>query len=113
MDRKTRIQLAAFFVGIYLTTALAVWVSIQAYHFIKEHIVCICPTTEQPSKPVAPDAISDMMAKLQDAQHYLDMHQPHVVARIKELGVEVPPFSIEAPVIVELRQAINALVVSS
>lgn len=46
---------------------------------------------------------------MEEAMSYLEMHLPHVSARIKELGVDVPPFSIDAPVMDELQHAINAL----
>ena len=72
--------------------------------------MCICPTTEQPSQEyIQSGLISNLRTKMAEAQNYLELHLPHVSARIKEMGVDVPPFSITAPVMEELQHAINAL----
>lgn len=111
MDRKTISQLVAFVAASYIATALIAWALITAITYVKEHqAMCICPTTEQPSKGYTESTlISNLRTKMDEAMSYLEMHLPHVSARIKDLGVDVPPFSIDAPVMDELQHAINAL----
>lgn len=109
MDRKTIFQLVAFTAASYIATALIAWALITAIKYVKEHqAMCICPTTEQPQAPAKQDSfIADLMGKLAEATTYLEFHHPAVAAQIKAMGIDVPAFDFAAPVLVDLRKALN------
>lgn len=111
MDAKTRIQLAAVVVGSHLSVALAVWAAYQAYQFAKEHVMCICPTAEQPKQKVSTESglIAELLEKLKEAGTYLELHHPAVAQEIKAMGVDIPAFSFQAPVLVDLRNTLDRL----
>ena len=109
MDRKTIFQLVAFTAASYIATALIAWALITAIKYVKEHqAMCICPTTEQPQAPTKQDSvIAELIAKLAEAKTYLEFHHPAVIAQIKAMGIDVPAFDLAAPVLVDLRKALN------
>ncbi len=70
--------------------------------------MCICPTTEQPQAPAKQDSfIADLLGMLSEATTYLEFHHPAVAAQIKAMGIDVPAFDFAAPVLVDLRKALN------
>ncbi len=109
MDRKTLIQLAAFIAASYLACALVIVGAIKAIDLIKEiQAMCICPTTELPQQGATkPSLIAELIAKIDEAKTYIEFHHPDVVAQIKAMGIDVPAFSINAPVMVDLRKALE------
>ncbi len=73
--------------------------------------MCICPTTEQHQAPAKQDSvIAELKEKIKEAGTYLELHHPAVTESIKALGVEMPAFSIHAPVLVDLRKTLDRLV---
>lgn len=98
--------------AVYGLTFAAGKAAFTAYTHIKEHIMCLDPTLEEPKKIEQPesvdstDLLTDAMACLDEARQYLDLHSSMVRARIAELGVDLPPFSMNAPVLVELRKSL-------
>lgn len=97
--------------AVYGLTFAAGKAAFIAYTHIKEHIMCLDPALEEPrtieSESVdSTDLLTDAMARLDEARQYLDLHSSMVRARIVELGVELPPFSMNAPVLVELRKSL-------
>lgn len=80
--------------------------------YVKEHVMCMDPTLECPAKPQpvnqpdSMDLVSEAIACMDEARNYLELHSAAVRARIAELGVDIPPFSPNAPVLVELRTAL-------
>ena len=110
MDRKTIFQLVAFVAASYIAAALFAWALITAIKYVKEHhAMCICPTTELPAQVASTEStvIAELMEKLKEAGTYLELHHPVVTERIKALGVEMPAFSFHAPVLVDLRKALD------
>lgn len=109
MNRKTLFQLIAFTAVSYIACALLIVGAIKAIDFLKEiQAMCICPTTEKPQVPATKDSvIADLMGKLDEAKTYVELHHPMVAMQIKSLGIEVPAFSINAPVMVDLRNALE------
>ncbi len=109
MDTKTRIQLAAVVVGSYAITGLLGWSAIKVIQEIKT--MCICPTAEQPKQKASAESglIAELLEKLKEAGTYLELHHPAVAHEIKAMGVEIPAFSFHAPVLVDLRKALDRL----
>lgn len=106
MDKKTRFRLLAFMVGSYAITGLVGW---SAFKLVQEiQTMCICPTTERPATPGDQASIlADLLAKVDEARDYIGIHQPEVIAQIKSMGVNVPAFSVDAPVIRDLVASIK------
>lgn len=97
--------------AVYGLTFAAGKAAFTAYTHIKEHIMCLDPALEgprtiEPESVDSTDLLTDAMARLDEARQYLDLHSSMVRARIAELGVELPPFSMNAPVLVELRKSL-------
>lgn len=110
MDRRTRYQLLAFVAASYAITGLTGWAAVKLVQEIST--MCICPTTEKPATPATPEnqasILTDLLAKAEEASHYIGLHHPEVVAQIKAMGVSVPAFSVQAPVIRDLVASIKA-----
>lgn len=107
MDRRTRYQLLAFVAASYAITGLTGWAAVKLVQEIST--MCICPTTEKPATPENQASIlADLLAKAEEASHYIGLHHPEVVAQIKAMGVSVPAFSVQAPVIRDLVASIKA-----
>ncbi len=93
-------------VGSYAITGMVGWSAFTLVQEIKT--MCICPTTEQPQAPAKQDSvIAELTAKLAEAKTYLEFHHPAVIAQIKAMGIDVPAFDLAAPVLVDLRKALN------
>ncbi len=109
MNRKTLFHLVAFVVASYLTCALILFGALKAIDVLKEiQAMCICPTTEIPQAPATKESvIADLMRRLDEAKTYVEFHHPEVVEQIKAMGINVPAFSIHAPVMVDLRKALD------